>query len=217
MERITDIKQIMSLIGDIESNELSSPSVDHLSLNPIMKSSATLALYNLIESTTTKCLKLIHDRIIAERVRFTHLNPNLQKLFITCYENQRRKEGANKSNADITITIYSLMSGTSNVCLEYKEIADHAKLYSGNLEAEVIEKVLKKYGLNFQEKEPALVKIKEARNTLAHGNKGFQEFGRDLPRKTAEDNLIKVEAYINSLLDAISDYIDNKLYLSPTD
>lgn len=94
------------------------------------------------------------------------------------------------------------------------------KIFSGNVDAKVIKETAKKYGFSHftdcsKTKDGSnLLLVRETRNDLAHGNKSFEEVGRD---KTIEELLeIKQEVveYLRQILGNIQKYLKDQEYLN---
>ncbi|HGF7196367.1 TPA: MAE_28990/MAE_18760 family HEPN-like nuclease, partial [Vibrio cholerae] len=106
-----------------------------------------------------------------------------------------------------------MIRGKSYFDIEYKAMSESYKLYSGNLDARVIRKVMKKYGIEISDTYGSkLVNVKNGRNKLAHGEESFEEFGRSIVLKTLEDYFSDVDALLNEVIEKTQQFLTNEEY-----
>ena len=182
------------------------------STHTIAKASSIILLYNLIESIITKCLMTIHEFIRNDSLLFNEMTPQLKKM-VLLYYNHVYSKGNNASEA-----IDSIMTGVelilNNQCfnIPYLEMIKHYSLYSGNLDSREVRLVLSKYGIQFEERYPALKCIKEYRNKLAHGESSFEECGRELTYQQLDHYRLQTFEFIEKMIEEIENYLNNKKY-----
>ena len=189
-------------------------SINVTSLRTTLKSTTIIVLYNSVESLITQCLTKIHNEIIRDNLLFENININLKKLFMHYYE----KAIANCSNqVKIVEYKYDYLQLTGNreqIKISYSDIISHYSLFSGNLDSRKIKDVLSKYGLSFDVAESVLKTIKTYRNQLAHGEKSFEEVGRELSVPQLRAMHTRTFDYLNAVADAVRQFISNKDYRS---
>ncbi|MFS1955421.1 MAE_28990/MAE_18760 family HEPN-like nuclease [Vibrio cyclitrophicus] len=156
------------------------PSVE---LSSTLKSGGVLMLYNLVESTVTDLIKLIHQKFTDEQLKYNELNKEIQLLWFSYYY-KNIKEGNIKDDGVLLKMkmIHDTWSETEPISFTFDEYTKYktGSTFSGNLDAREIRNLLSKYGLSTETSAPELKAIKENRNKLAHGEISFSQCGRDL-------------------------------------
>lgn len=138
----------------------------------IFKSSIMLMLYNEIEGTFSNVLSELFDYIIDENIDFDILHSKIKNVYLEYY------------NRKIANNLAELLNFRNNPDLKsvgYLELNKYLKLYSGNLDARQIREISKRLGVPISNEiiGDNLVKIKNCRNRLAHGEISFQEACRN--------------------------------------
>lgn len=172
----------------------------------IAKSSLFLVLYNIVESTVSVAFEEIHEKM--KHLGFCELSPKMQAIYSEYYFKDKNSK-----------TITKLLQDTIDSEIKFPTLIDYLKrvsLFSGNLDARGINKLLSKYGIdnltNKSKKE--LVIIKNKRNKLAHGESSFKSSGREFTPKELNSFKISVKESMDNLLDSVDDYIVNEKYLA---
>ncbi len=170
-----------------------------------LRAGTFLILYNLVEASTRGAMEAIHDKITASEAPFTLLTASLRSEVIRLF----KKEADPATNH----TLDDFPSAFVAIAL-----AQSTKL-SGNVDAKAIREMGKCYGFSHQTKNEItrdgsdLVIIKRNRNDLAHGNKTFEEIGRD---HAASELLLLARRsmrYMDGILNNVASYLDDELYL----
>lgn len=104
------------------------------------------------------------------------------------------------------------MKGEITFPLSYNQLCQFYSLYSGNLDSREIISVLKKYGIDFEEKASELKTIKDDRNKLAHGELTFEGVGRNLSLPQLRHMKEKTFRYMESVIDIMNAFIENEGY-----
>ena len=60
--------------------------------------------------------------------------------------------------------------------------------------------------------EPVLLKIKNGRNNLAHGDQSFEEYGRNLAIQDIVSMKVKVFSFLDELIEKVEKYLQEQLY-----
>lgn len=151
-----------------------------LELTHTLKANAYLLIYNTVEAVMSQLLAEIHDEVKISNVRLDDLNPNLYLEVI---------RSLRKGKEDITDN-FAHPSGRPFVdywLRDYEKRVQNNRNphFSGNIDGKRIKDIGRKYGFASGEEQvdkklthPALQNAKKHRNTLAHGEKSFNELGR---------------------------------------
>ncbi|MER0499482.1 MAE_28990/MAE_18760 family HEPN-like nuclease [Aeromonas hydrophila] len=173
----------------------------------ITKASVILILYNHIESKITTSLTVIHDEISA--FDFSLFNESIRGLFCQ-YHLHGKKTHHLRTGLQLTIE-------KSLFLPPYLEFSKSVKLYSGNLDLKKIQEILKKYSIpavKLSESDAKnILKIKNHRNILAHGERSFKEVGRMLSVRDIEQLITSTNTLLDKIDNSINIYLRNKKYL----
>ncbi|UDQ77263.1 hypothetical protein LJQ72_06790 [Pectobacterium brasiliense] len=210
--RDNEIRKFLTLISLVENNNLSietSSDLDIVKTNPILKASAMLALYNMIESTVSNLLKYIHTEVCSKQLTYDEINDDIKNLYIIYhYKFKNKKADDVHQFAGLMNETLKLVTGKKKFDLKYQKMSEYYSIYSGNLDAKKIRTTLMKYGIKipyFKNEHNKLIKLNESevkilkdignekiiigyslnvimntRNKLAHGEFSFEEYGRTL-------------------------------------
>lgn len=211
--RLQEFETIFSLLEKIEGNIIKIE--DDITTSTKLKSMLLLILYNAIESSFTNSLKKIHEVLIEEKVSYSNLNKNLQHLFIRYNTNILQKKSVHNSIAEIC-DLLEIIHEYKSFNINFDKMTQYYKLYSGNLDAKEIRSVLSKYGINIVQKCEYLQKIKNARNQLAHGEKSFEECGREYSSQEVNQIKESAERFMDMVFEEIYYFIYKKNYLNYT-
>lgn len=161
----------------------------------ILKSSVVLMVYNAVEGTVNNLVVEMFDAICQNNLSITQLPKKLQK---TIYTYHLKKIGQDPDK----LRDYCGYSSIDLCSVSYLEINKYLKLFSGNLDSRSIRDVSSKIGINLPEgiKEPVLLKVKNVRNKLAHGESTFRNTCQDITIQDLEEIVKKVETYLNKLI-----------------
>lgn len=210
--RLREVKQHLDLIKQIEAGIVIPPELLNIS---VLKSSIILGLYNNIESTITQILTVFHDEINVSNICYDNLSLNIKELVLVYFYKHKEKRADIHSSLDVLHHTVDLVRGTGTFKISYKDMIESYQLYSGNLDARSIRKVMKKYGIDISETYGKKLKaIKDGRNTLSHGNKSFEEYGRDHVFSVLRQYFEDVEYFLDEVMEEAKKFIDEKKYLS---
>lgn len=174
----------------------------------ILKANSFLMLYNIIESTIRSIIADIHDDINLSNIRYDECHHGIKAIWIE-YNYKKFKEKKAISIAEIINNISNDIFSVDFT--EYVKIKDDL---SGSLDAQKIRQLASKY--NFQPNRLVrgrrLLRIKNNRNALAHGEVSFAEIGRNFDYP--ELNKFKRECilYLKEVLIIIERYLIEKTY-----
>ncbi|WP_152596945.1 MAE_28990/MAE_18760 family HEPN-like nuclease [Chromobacterium haemolyticum] len=208
--RLSEAQDLIALIKEIENGTI----VGSIKMNtPALRASVVLSLYNIIESTITQTLTKIHDEINKRQVHYGNLSKEIRNLLLIYFYKHKQKKTNIHDSLDVIHDTVNLIRGKGHFNLPYEKMIDSYQLYSGNLDAKIIRKIMRTYGITISELYgQKLQLIKNARNTLAHGNQSFEEYGRTIVIKTLEDYINDVEKFLTEVINEGKQYIHEKRY-----
>lgn len=167
-----------------------------------------LLTYNQIESTMRGCLESLYDHFSDENVSYRTLKADIQKEILNGivknYENGEKLHDSVGSELELKSPSISL-----NI----------RKVFNGNIDTSKVLDIKKTYGINITQN-PAhrngcdISAFKTARNDLAHGNKSFSKLGAENSLPEVINMSERVALYLDTLIDAFNEYINNKDYYS---
>lgn len=181
----------------------------------IMKASAFLLLYNLVESSVRSSFELVYQSIKNDGLSMVHVNESFRDLWIR--QGFSSLDGYSASPRNYQETAAKLIKGIfDGDVVDF----DASKLpLSGNLDAEEIRKVCRKHGVpcfthyasNGGSK---MGLVRKQRNALAHGNVTFVEVGRQFTVNDLCGIKQQTVIFVRSILRNISNFNDQKNYLA---
>lgn len=199
-------------------------------LTKILKANALLLLYNLIEGTISSVLNEVFGTISRENSEYVHLELPIKRIWLK-YKHRSFSVGPFKQDDYILRTIESIINEI--VAIQPKSISDleHGSrtVYdyeayckeisstdiSGNLDAREIRKIFKLYGLPEVNRScDSMLKVKNKRNSLAHGNESFSQVGSSFTIEELYRMKKEINSFLSHLLDEVEDFLTNKKYLT---
>lgn len=172
----------------------------------ILKSSYILLLYNMIESTLTLVIERIHDDLSS--TMYKSLCSEIKSLWVTFYF-KKHPEKFYEDNFE------NSLNGTLKFP-KYSEYCKRVKVFSGNLDAREISKILRNYGIGqlcTLDRDLLLI-VKNKRNKLAHGEQMFKEACRDMTLNEMEKCQEATFGALDSILEQTEVYLSEKKYLA---
>ena len=188
--------------------------IDYISLSTMLKAHVLLLLYNLMESTLRNCLCKTHENIMNDGVKYSRLSEHVQKILLMYYVNKINVKGTLGNAVDDVHSFIGCVDDKKIFDVTYEELVKAYQLYSGNLDSKKLKGVLNKYGIQFDINCPSLKYIKDNRNILAHGEKTFEEVGRDLSMQRIVELKNKTIPYMEEIIKSFECYLQKKNYLN---
>lgn len=173
----------------------------------ILRAGSFLIVYNLIEATARAGLQAIHDDMAAKRVPFHDLNDGIRKEIIKGFKRN--------GNVDKHYEILDLPVDIVAVSLN---VEDH---FSGNVDARLLRSIAELYGFSIAADKVRtrdgvdLLTIKTTRNDLAHGDKTYDEVGREYTSRDLLEIGMRSLAYMEAFIASVSDYLKLESYRRP--
>ncbi|WP_156180965.1 MAE_28990/MAE_18760 family HEPN-like nuclease [Desulfovibrio sp. TomC] len=151
------------LLSEIQKKE---KGVGNALLCTVLKSSIVLVLYNTVESTMYSVLEILHEKCQAKH--FNELSDCQKEIFALMHFG---KNGSKRYKENIELTISGELKFPS-----FESYSDGEKIFSGNLDARRINKILAVYGVRYSVDKAygrSFLEVKTLRNKLAHGECSF--------------------------------------------
>lgn len=163
-----------------------------------------LMLYNAVEGTMSNLLTELFDNIISRKMSIDNLPENLQK---TIYKFHLKKIGDKVTK----LRDFNTYDNIETCNVSYLEINKYLKLFSGNLDSRSIKDVSSMLGIVLSDKinEPALLKVKNIRNKLAHGETKFSNTCQDITLEELEELCDKVKKYLKTIIHQYEIFLNN--------
>jgi MAE_28990/MAE_18760-like HEPN len=197
----------------------------------VLKANCFLMLYNVVEGSITEAIDAIFEAISIQKVGFKRLIPAYQKIWlvyqhgllkITAESAKAKDPTKNKIGKSISQVLAQLeyfkiepfKDKDYNIYQNYKgylKVVDAVDL-SGNLDAKKMRELAEKYAFSVPERCDELLKIKQIRNQLAHGEIIFSEVGA-ISMTELMNIKQKVFDYLESILLNINDFITEDRFM----
>lgn len=173
-------------------------------LAKIMKANGFLLLYNLIEATIRNSISAILNSISTDKLTFKLLSDNLKKLWINQEINNTKDISKFKEK------VSELSEKILNDSL--LEFSQECINISGNIDAQKIRDIAKKFGYLEPKDGRGLQTIKDKRNQLAHGEFTFSDIGKNYTSNDLIEYKSEVVSFIEGVLNNVEVYINTKGY-----
>lgn len=220
-KRTQEIDQYFNFLSSIDrANSLCNVQYDDLlgqihyepidqELLKILKANGFILLYNLIESTVLKSIEAIFNRIQDQALTYQKLSENLKKLWV----NHKGKDLKGIDSINLNKIRQIMRDAAESILInEIAKLETTCVNISGNIDAQEIREIAKKFGFDEIADGRHLVTIKQKRNHLAHGDFSFTDIGKNY----SVGDLISFKAdafdYLNNVMNSIEDYITNKKF-----
>lgn len=187
-------------------------SYDHVTVKTSMKANIIMMLYNAVESTVGQCLEKVHEKINTKNLKYNDLSDELKKLMAVYYGHSIDKANNIDNAMEYVLQFSDFVNGNVKISISYEELTKKYQLYSGNLDSREIINVLKKYGIDFEQRCSELKTIKVYRNKLAHGEESFEEIGRTLSVQQLQEMENRTFEYLENMIDVIAHYLDEEKF-----
>lgn len=173
-------------------------------LAKIMKANGFLLLYNLIEATVRNSISAILNSISTDKLTFRLLSDNLKKLWI------HQEINKTKDTSKFKEKVSELSEKILNESL--LDFSQECVNISGNIDAQKIRDIAKKFGYLEPKDGRGLQTIKDKRNQLAHGEFTFSDIGKNYTSNELIDYKSEVISFIENVLNNVEAYINSKGY-----
>ncbi|MFT2008220.1 MAE_28990/MAE_18760 family HEPN-like nuclease [Pontibacter sp. 13R65] len=195
----------------------------------ILKSSTILLFYNLIEGTISSVLNEYFGIINNEGACYNNFKKEVKNIWIK-YKHRAFSVKGKKEVDYIVTTVENVFNEIVEIALKtikdselgnkliynYEAYAaeTQANEVSGNLDARKIREVFKLYGLpEINISCNSMLKVKNKRNSLAHGNETFAQVGSNFTVEELFRMKKDITGFLEVLLFETEGYINDKRYL----
>lgn len=214
-DRKEEVSFYFSIVEKIDINPLDKSIVkENSKLVKIMKSNIILMLYNLVEACTVSGILEIYENLKSENCSYNSVICEIQKLWTKYQVKQIYGPTTEKSTYENRIgeIINSILE--SHPVVLTKSSLD----ISGDLDARKIKKLCDSHRIRYQlpVKGESLQMIKRERNNLAHGDVSFSDCAKDISISQLRDIIEEVFSFMDSILEGMKVYYDNKGFKSRT-
>jgi hypothetical protein len=170
----------------------------------ILKSAFILLLYNMIESTMSLVFERIHEKLSSEH--YVDLSPQLRKVWVEFFF---EKNNSKSYHTHLEKTLSKTLAFPSLVAF-----TERIKLFSGNLDADKLHTLLKKYGIGVLATtgKERLLFVKNKRNKVAHGEESFKNSCRNLTSAELTEYRDAVFLALDSIIDQSDGYLTNRKF-----
>lgn len=190
-----------------------------VTITSTLKSNMYLLLYNLVESTITKCLIEMHESICNAECTYIQLSPQIQDILTSHYYKSLSRGNISESTALQHIRkMINFLAFEAKFSLTFDEFTKYktGSKFAGNLDSREINKIAEKYGIAFNSICKEIQEIKEFRNKLAHGESSFQEASNQKDLKYFNHLKTETIAFLSDFIKAVESYIDQKEFKKTT-
>lgn len=216
-------KQVQQGLPKIGVNEVTS-TVITVQQQRILYSSVYLQLYNLVESTVSRCLDTVSKVITDKNLQPSDLSSNLCREWVRCIARTHTDLGYDK-RLESALELFNHIVQASPVLTFKLE-----KGGGGNWDDEEIYKLSQRLGLSlnisnktrqdikqpFRDDKGALVLIRTLRNKLAHGDLSFAECGENITAHQLRQLTDRVALYMREVVACFKSSMDAHEFLQPT-
>ena len=198
---------------------------ESFNLIKVLKANCYLLLYNLVEGSVTEAIDAIFETISIQNIVFKELIPAYQKIWLLYQHGlvkiaaesaksknpAKNKIGQSLSNVLGQLEYFKILTFTDKDGTTYENYKGYLKVVdtadlSGNLDAKKMRELAEKYAFIVPERCDDLLKIKQIRNQLAHGESIFSDAGA-ISMKELFEVKKNVFEYMGTILLNINDLI----------
>ncbi|HEX8550632.1 MAG TPA: MAE_28990/MAE_18760 family HEPN-like nuclease [Abditibacteriaceae bacterium] len=167
-----------------------------------LKANFFLLLYNMVEATAKSTIDAIYDEFRSKGVSYDDCRTEVQQIALKNLK--RDKVSVETIGPKLNVIAQHILT----------EPFDKDECFSGNIDGRKLRSVAREYGFA----EPGLrcgnlLLIKNHRNALAHGNKTFNEIGKDYEATELKDVKDEVIKFLEKFIDNVETYLASELYL----
>lgn len=208
IERLLKWLQLQTSPAGLSQKEVEkfvSPEID-----PTLKASVFLMLYNLVEGTASAAIAAILDAIECSGEALADFSRELQILALS-----------NISRVDSSDTWHAeSVSNPNGGDIVRMAVVKRRKYFSGNLDLKELSKIFQRFGVSIEmsgfdsDVKYAFETVRSKRNLLAHGEVSFSNVGRNMTISELRGFFEKIREALNHLVDEVTLYLSSRAYIS---
>lgn len=209
-----EIEWYLSFLPDVESYCVQKRAKAASSFSKMAKASCLLILYSYIESTVAEAITSIQDEIAKCSAEYPHLSDKAQKawlddLFLGMHLDDVSHKTYKNKIADVATSI------AGRQAIRFSSSSPSAV---GNINFDRLKKICNQWGIpldmrEFEDAKSTIDWIAEERNNLAHGNKTFEECGRDITLEQLNKACEVVVGIMGAFSESAEKYREERKYL----
>jgi len=227
-ERLQEIETYLDLLESIQQQvQGGSPQIGEATITPqqqkILYSSVYLQLYNLVESTITRCVDAVSQAVVNNSSLPNDLSIELRREWVRCTA---------RTHTDLNYD--HRLESALNLCDHLVQALPIStfkvgKGGGGSWDDNGIETISQRLGLSlhissdvyrsvkrpFRNDQGALTFIKDLRNGLAHGSMSFAESSEGITVSDLRDLTERTALYLREVVDCFKLFIDAHEFLMP--
>ena len=223
LEHKQEINLFYSFLEDIIKHEgrlVIDPPTDTIKVikidtTSILKSSFFLMLYNCVESTVVNCLNTVIREIRTNKCKYSDLSETMQLASLAAYDYNVQQAENKDIRSECLKRQIDFSTGISAFNVDIKALTGSSSkgTFSGSLDPREIRSLFARIGLDLNDLTCGeMLKIRDCRNKLAHGEQSFQECCRDFSIQYMEVSKNNTLEYLEHLIDRVDNYIQWKGY-----
>jgi len=228
-ERLREITAYLDLLDALESQVRQGPpqigedgATVTVLQQRILYSSVYLQLYNLVESTITKCVDAVSDLVINEEYRPVDLCPELRREWVSLIAKTSMELSYDKRLdsalllcehllQSLPISEFAVSKGGSN----WDDVEIYQFSQRLGLSLSISREVSQAIKRPLRDDMGTLKLIKNYRNKLAHGNLSFSECGENVTARELRDMTNSVASYMTEVVGCFVQFMDERIFLAP--
>ncbi len=229
-DRLQEIEAYLDLLEGLEQQVQEGPpqfgesgAIITVQQQRILYSSVYLQLYNLVESTVSRCLEAVCQSVISRSTHPGHLSDSLRKEWVRFI-----------ARTHIELKYENRLESALKLCDHFIQTLpistfEIEKGAGGNWDEKAISKISTRLGFGlrispaiykgvsrpFRNDEGALKFIKNLRNDLAHGSLSFAECGEGVTVNDLRDLTERTSLYLREVVACFQSSIDAYEFLMP--
>lgn len=182
-------------------------------LEKILKSTGYLLAYNVIESICFSLISDINDAINRDQLHLQQVSQQIRSLYI-----EYSFPGKGNTNIKGIATFADEAIAKKSIHIDSQQLVQRLKLFSGDLDHRKIVTIFKRYGISNISNIHAndVLKAKNARNKLAHGEISYSDFCKNEVARETLDSINNTLSYIDRLISVIENYVSREIYKAQT-
>lgn len=213
--RLLEIEVLLKLVKELEKSQRSSKSkISQIATSsiPVLKASAFLLLYNVVESCVRSAFEQTYQEILQDNITFDQLPDGIRDIWI------KQEFSIPLDTANQSTYLQRARQVANHIANDETMNLDPRKLpISGSLDGNAIHTLCNKHGVPLRVSRWArggadLVTIKIQRNALAHGHKSFSECGREYGLQDIERIYKQTKHFLSGFTKSVSRFNASKGY-----